>query len=755
MRSKPGSVETSHGTRAKVLFASLQGGWMGAKTDETSRRLHPRLRCLRNGAASVNLLRSDIASTVASAPSLSLESIGVPADLDLAMLRDGLPMSRAETPQRSLPKPARRPKLASQPAPDQSFVNVFVEVFRDPGDDDSGERATLDRIRAITQEAKKKVSAPDRALLGNEVLIRRNFVSATVPIAALNDLEQDPGIAFVHPSQPLTFDEPIDHPALSAAPASRAIGDAKLRAAHRDGEGAIIGLIDVGGFDFAHPDFRDSTGKTRFLSIWDQGGDFRKPPSENGTSRFDYGSELTKSLMDAAIAAEGAGMFPATMIERQSQRTEGSHATHVASIAAGNSGVCPGAEIAAVLISVPALEDQLDERRANFSDSTRIVHAVEHLLEIARSRKKPISINISLGTNGGAHDGSSGVSRWLDALLADPGRAINVAAGNAGQEKGNSAEDLGFITGRIHSNGRIGARGLSVDLEWTVIGNGIEDLSENELEIWYGAQDRLTVMLKPPGAGSEWITVRPREYVENRRLPSGTTVSLYNELYHPTNGSNYAAIYLTPNLQPGSIRGVEAGVWRVRLVGDEIRNGRFNCWIERDDPVEIRSVGAVRLFRFPSFFSEASNVDSHSISSLACGHRVISVANLDDTRQRINISSSQGPTRDDRMKPDIAAPGTDIIAAKGFSEDGKAWIGKTGTSMASPYVAGVVGLMLSANKNLTSAQCSGILQRTARPLPGASYEWRNDAGFGVIDPAAAIDEARTFNQRIEVRRSGP
>ena len=74
----------------------------------------------------------------------------------------------------------------------------------------------------------------------------------------------------------------------------------------------------------------------------------------------------------------------------------------------------------------------------------------------------------------------------------------------------------------------------------------------------------------------------------------------------------------------------------------------------------------------------------------------------------------------------------------------------TGTSMASPYVAGVVGLMLSANEDLTSAQCSGILQRTARPLPGASYEWRNDAGFGVIDPAAAMDEARTFNQRIEI-----
>lgn len=718
-----------------------------ANTDEASRRLHPRLRCIRNGSASVNLLRSEIASTVASAPSLDLGSIGIPPNLDLTNLREALPMSPAETPARSLPRLSKRQKLDAQPAPDLSFVNVFVEVFRDAGEGEEGEKATLERIRSIARSGRDVVPAADRALLGNEVLVRRNFVSATVPIAALTELEQDPGIAFVHPSQPLTFDEPIDHPGLSGVPSPRGVADGKLRAAHADGEGVIIGIIDVGGFDFAHEDFLDADGKTRFLSIWDQGGDFRKPPSANGTSKFDYGSELTKPLMDAAIVA---GRFPATMVERQSQRTEGSHATHVASIAAGNRGVCPKAEIAAVLISVPVLKDTLAERRATFSDSTRIVHAVEHLLEIARKKQKPISINISLGTNGGAHDGSSGVSRWLDALLSDPGRAVTVAAGNAGQEKGATAEDIGFITGRVHSSGQIASRGLSVDLEWTVVGNGIEDLSENELEIWYSAQDRLTIMLKAPGAGSDWITVRPREFVQNRRMPSGTIVSIYNELYHPTNGSNYAAIYLAPNLQPGSIRGIEAGVWRVRLVGDEIRNGRFNCWIERDDPVEIRSVGAVRLFRFPSFFSEASNVDSHSISSLACGHRVISVANLDDARQRINMSSSQGPTRDDRSKPDIAAPGTDIVAAKGFTEDDKVWIGKTGTSMASPYVAGVVGLMLSANRDLTSAQCSGILQRTARPLPGASYEWRNDAGFGVIDPAGAIKEACTFNQRVEI-----
>lgn len=723
-----------------------------AVSDETSRRLHPRLRCLKNGAATVNLLRSDISSTVATAPSLSAESLGISANLDLSQFRESLTMSPAKIPVRA--RLQKRPKLAATEQADQSYVNVFVELYRDGAVDDGGkaERAAVDQVKRIAQAGQASAKASDKALMGGQILVRRNFVSATVPITALAELEADPNVAFVHPSEPVTFDRPIVTPQLASAPSTRFHADASLRKAHRDGEGVIIGIIDVGGFDFAHPDFLDDTGKTRFLSIWDQGGDFREPPSKNGKSQFDYGSELTKELMDRAIAgAKKKGGFPATFAERQSQRSEGSHATHVASIAAGNSGVCPKATIAAVLISVPMLKDPTEERRATFSDSSRIVHAVEYLLEIAEREGKPISINISLGTNGAGHDGSNGVCRWIDALLSTPGRAISVAAGNAGQEKGETAEDLGFIMGRIHSSGRIASRGLTVDLEWTVVGNGIEDMSENELEIWYGAQDRITVMVKPPSPGADWITVRPQEYVQNRRLASGTTVSIYNELYHPTNGSNYAAIYLTPNLQADSLRGVEAGVWKVRLVGDEIRNGRFNCWIERDDPIDIGVHGSLRIYRFPSFFSEGSNVDSHSISSLACAHRVIAVANLDEARQRMNISSSQGPTRDDRSKPDIAAPGTDIVAAKGFSEDDKQWIGMTGTSMASPHVAGVVGLMLAVNKDLTSAQCSGILQRTARPLPGNSYEWRNDAGFGVIDPAAAIDEARTFNERVEVR----
>jgi subtilisin family serine protease len=163
-------------------------------------------------------------------------------------------------------------------------------------------------------------------------------------------------------------------------------------------------------------------------------------------------------------------------------------------------------------------------------------------------------------------------------------------------------------------------------------------------------------------------------------------------------------------------------------------------------------VNAVRAERAPSVAVASakvlkSNVDESSVGSLGCGQRIICVANLDDARERINMSSSQGPTRDGRPKPDVAAPGTDILAAKGFAGPDDLWVSMTGTSMASPYVTGIVGLMLATRPELTAAQIEGIIQRTARPLPGTSCAWTNSSGYGVINPEACLAEAGTGTPR--------
>lgn len=326
-----------------------------------------------------------------------------------------------------------------------------------------------------------------------------------------------------------------------------------------------------------------------------------------------------------------------------------------------------------------------------------------------------------------------------------------MAAGNAGQEVAESPGDIGFVMGRIHTSGRIPGAHLHKDIEWEVVGDMIWDVSENELEIWYSEQDRFAVSLLPPWEGAAWIgPVEPQRFIENLPLERGCVISIYNELYHPSNGQNYIAIFLSPFFGEHEVIGITSGTWRVRLHGLEVRDGRYHGWIERDDPQPLGPLSGRQAWSFPSFFTEASNVDDSSVGTLACGHRVISVANLNAAQERINITSSQGPTRDNRCKPDVAAPGTDIVAANGFAGPDDLWIAMTGTSMASPYVAGVAGLMLAVEPKLTAAQIEGIFHRSSRPLPGQSFQWRNDAGFGMIQPSACLAEAQNVNQREEV-----
>jgi subtilisin family serine protease len=508
----------------------------------------------------------------------------------------------------------------------------------------------------------------------------------------------------------------------------------------------LIGVIDVGGFDFSHPEFLDKNGNTRFLDIWDQGGDFREPVSKQP---FGYGLVFSQDQMNRAIRQSKKLGIPAYVIEKQSQIVVGSHGTHVASIAAGNNGVCPDADIVGVLISLS--KEDID-RRKSFYDSSRLVHAVDYLISYAKGLNRPISINISLGTNGHAHDGTDIVSRWIDSELAIPGRCITVAAGNSGQESPGSADDIGYTMGRIHTSGKIEATGLEEDILWNVVGNKVSDVSENELEIWYEPQDRFSVMVKPPGL--PWIgPVEPNAFIENEQIDDGSFISIYNDLYNASNGLNYISVYLSPNLR-GKIIPIKAGEWTVRLIGKEVRNGQYHAWIERDDPRPLGAIGEKEAWNFPSFFSLKSNVDNTSISSLACARSVISVGNLDLQRQIVHESSSQGPTRDKRLKPEVIAPGSNITAAKGFAGDDDLWISMTGTSMAAPIVCGVSANMLRANRNLTAAQISGIMIRTSKPLPSLSYSWQNDCGFGVLDAAKCIAETAIINIKREIKLPG-
>lgn len=622
---------------------------------------------------------------------------------------------------------ALAPKLPKTPESPSVNFSLFVQLDRDL-DPESRARA----VAAVNQQAHR---------------VRWKIDTATIEISApqVTELLKISGVSYVEPGQTLRGPEPV-------VGLSRKGPSANLRrisseaSHHRYGSDVLVGIIDVGGFDFAHTDFLDADGATRWVAIWDQGGKNRPAPV---TSRPDdrdalnYGSEILKSHMDGAIAAAAARSISATSLEPQSQMVVGSHGTHVASICAGNRGLARKAHIAGVLVTLR--REDLDAS-SSFYDSTRIADAVDYLIDLAAQlggySPLPLSINISLGTNGHAHDTSSAMARWIDNALATRGRCVSVAAGNAGQVGPSSPTDKGFIGGRIHAGGTFRATNLRQELGWIVVGDEIADVSENEMEIWYSPQDRINVEIRPPG-GSWLEPIKPGRRIRNEVLDNGTVLSIHNETYYPANGLNRISILLSPFFGPVDnevrlIGPIAAGEWRVRLTGVVVRDGRYDAWIERDDP--RRLPGSGKQWQYPSFFAEGSYTPDRMISSLACSERILSVANIDIARNAAHITSSRGPTRDGRCKPDIGADGTNVVAARAFDRSNP-WIEMTGTSMASPYVCGVAALMLGVSPRLTAAQIQGIMLTTSAPLAGHDFAWRNDTGFGLIDAAACVQLA--------------
>ena len=168
-----------------------------------------------------------------------------------------------------------------------------------------------------------------------------------------------------------------------------------------------------------------------------------------------------------------------------------------------------------------------------------------------------------------------------------------------------------------------------------------------------------------------------------------------------------------------------------------------------------------------------SGPDNDGFSGMGSSSLSVTIGALDDqnTVERNDDTiagySSRGPRRDnndgypyDELKPDVSASGTNITQAQGCytsggcsnsipgqdaSDNGYSGRG-SGTSYATPSVAGVMALLLEVNGNLTPAVVREILRTTAEPRGEPTYPeldpfWNRDFGWGMVDALLAVEEA--------------
>ncbi|MEW5250046.1 S8 family serine peptidase [Microbulbifer sp. 2201CG32-9] len=484
------------------------------------------------------------------------------------------------------------------------------------------------------------------------------------------------------------------------------------------GRGVVVGVLDW-GVDFTSPAFRDESGQTRLLALWDQ----RHRPAASASAspgapanRWGYGRIFSRQAIDEALNGEDPfaqlDYHPGDADSRgRGGRWRGSHGTHVLDIAAGNGrgggpgGVAPEAELVFVHLSRTA--DVLGTQ--NLGDSASLLEAIDFVQTLAGDR--PFVINMSVGAHGGPHDGSTLVERGIDrAVWMRDGRAIVNSAGN-------------YFAARAHASAR-----LSQDGEhWLDFQVPHHDHSSSEVEIYYAAGDSFSAEIYAPGDRLLARVLPGRE--ASLELEGSRVGRVYHRARSRANGDRHIDLFIH-RFAPG-------GHWKIRLVGDAVTDGRFHAWIEREKGPR------------PRFLAD-DRTGTHTTGTLCNGLYSITVGAFDAHRESRPMGhfSSAGPTRDGRPKPEVTAPGVGILAAQSTppgEAPGLRNTRKSGTSMAAPHVAGTIALMFeAAARPLPITETRALLFASlARPegdqLTGPAEIHR--LGFGRLDVAAAVAAA--------------
>ncbi len=501
-----------------------------------------------------------------------------------------------------------------------------------------------------------------------------------LPLASLGPVSDAPEVRWIAPSRLL-------RPLMDVASPKVHLPGLRARTG-LTGQGVVIGIVDT-GIDPHHPAFAG-----RILRVWDQ------TVSGPGVPEGGYGVER----VGPAIAA---------VRDRQG------HGTHVAGIAAGEDpvyrGVAPGAEL---VIVKTTLQD------------AHIADGVRYAFRVAAELGRPAVVNLSLGGHIDAHDGSDSLSQIIDDE-SSPGRIVCCAAGNEGDD--NIHAQITVKKGTIRTASfRVPSSG-AVDGVLGAVLNG-----------WYPGADRVEVSIQSPGGFKT-----PFQAPAAPPAPPGRVYDLPDAQVHvitpgpdPVNGDHNFWIEVHHPTSPSLP--ATAGLWRLRLRGLTASSGDTHVWVQDNSA------------RYDVFFTGGAVRDAFKIGAPGAATGAVTVGayttrvsweDLGGTWRETGFDldtiasfSSEGPARGGAPKPDLAAPGAMIAAAQsadalihpayvvapGFRMD-------AGTSMATPFVAGIVALLLERDPLLDPDAVKAHLKAHSR-IPGrAAGTFDPKWGFGLID----------------------
>lgn len=496
------------------------------------------------------------------------------------------------------------------------------------------------------------------------------------------------------------------------------------------GEDVIIGVTDW-GFDYTHPVFYDEQMQNyRILRAWDQ---YRNAgPAPEG---FTYGTELVGQEALLAAQCDTSNVYGYYY-----------HGTHVASIAAGAGagtafrGVAPEADI---ILCTFLVSEQA------------VIDAFYWMYQVAQQEQKRLVINMSWGLYYmGYMDGTGPIAEVMQEL-SDLGVVFVTSAGNDGDVKFHLHQDFDANTDTLKSI--IGFADTYGNNQYRY-GQCISMTSSPNTSFSYA--------IAIADEGGNIIGTTPFYDTQSGDFNLDTIAYVVG---YPVEYKIENVASTVPNARPHAImrvkKSIYGGIQYALVVA--ANEGDFHAWNVIELTNGVGNWGGTFTAAGTGWTAGDKQYGIGAPANVSCA---ISVA-AHQARQKNNTTgeftgagnianfSSWGPVVDNPDKPDISAAGVSVMAALSsytsstehtptntlnFNGRTYGFCQLSGTSMSSPFVAGVAALVLEANPYLTPEQVKSILKETAYQdeytVEGTAIRF----GAGKVDAYQAVLRALNY-----------